>query len=304
MKVLVLGGTGFIGRSLCQRLLTMGAIVTTMSRSPAVKIGAQHHHIQASIGDSSALQSIIPSHDVVYHFAHTNIPAEAEKDWSRDLAENVLPAVGVAKACADAKCRLVFASSGGTIYGKPIQIPTPETAPTAPISAYGVSKLCIENVLRLGSLKFSLPVTALRISNPFGPFQSGNKGQGVIAAFLAAALKGKPIQIWGDGSVVRDYVYIDDVVDALIMAAEKSNGFNVYNVGSGIGRSINEIILGIEEVTGRPLARTYTSSRTLDVPISILCVKKIRDDLSWRPNLDFIKQLSKTYDALTLREEI
>lgn len=297
MKAAILGGTGFIGLNLCRRLIRDGWSVTTFGRSDLESGGPDHIHVQGDFADSGALRNIVKSCDVVYHLVHTNTPAGSEADWSCDIAENLVPSIALVKICAAAGCRLVFASSGGTIYGKQALTPIPETATTMPIGAYGTSKLCIEHFLQLGHLRHGLAVTSLRVSNPFGALQRSDRGQGAIAAFLGAALKKEPIQIWGDGSVVRDYVYIDDVIDAFVLAANISSGYNVYNVGSGVGRTLNGIVAAIEQVTGQRLERSYTAVRSIDVPVSILDISKIRRDLGWQPALDFERQISQTYTA-------
>jgi len=297
MKAVIFGGTGFIGLNLCQRLIHCGWSVTTFSRANLQPGTPDHTHVQGDFTDAGAVLKAVGSCDVVYHLVHTNTPAGSETDWSRDIAENLVPSIALVEACAAAGCRLVFASSGGTIYGKQALTPIPETATTIPIGAYGTSKLCIEHFLQLGHLRHGLAVTSLRVSNPFGALQRGDSGQGAIAAFLRATLKKDPIQIWGDGAVVRDYVHIDDVIEAFVLAAGISSGYNVYNVGSGVGRTLNDIVAAIEQVTGQRLARSYTAVRAIDVPVSILDISKIRRELGWQPALDFERQISLTYAA-------
>jgi UDP-glucose 4-epimerase len=182
------------------------------------------------------------------------------------------------------------------IYGAPKEIPTPETAATEPITAYGIGKLMIEKYLALYERQWGLGYRVLRVANLYGPFQRADKGQGLIAALLARALRGETIEIWGDGSVVRDYVFVDDVVDALQAAAIDDSGERIFNVGSGKGRSVREIITSIEAQLGTRLAIEWKPGRPIDVPVSILSNARSRDVLGWKPATLFEEGLRRTIE--------
>jgi UDP-glucose 4-epimerase len=191
--------------------------------------------------------------------------------------------------------RLVFVSSGGTVYGVPAAVPIPETAPTEPISAYGLQKLAIERYLALFRRKHGLDSVVLRVSNPYGPLQRARRSQGVIAAFLEAGLRGEALEIWGDGTVTRDFVFIDEVVEAMLLAAVHSGGSRVFNVGSGQGLDINTVADDVEKVLGRGrLERIHHAARPADVPVNILDVSRIRDEMGWQPRTSWIDGLART----------
>lgn len=198
--------------------------------------------------------------------------------------------------CNDAAVRkIVFASSGGTVYGQADGHPIPETAPTHPISAYGVGKLAIEKYLSLYHHLYGLEYLALRVANAYGPRQSVLKRQGVVAAMLDHALAGKSLEIWGTGEVVRDFVHIDDVVTAFLWAATYDGPHSVMNVGSGVGRSINQVASDIEAIAGTAeLARTYRAGRAADVPVNVLDISLITRETLWRPRLTWLDGLQDT----------
>ena len=137
----------------------------------------------------------------------------------------------------------------------------------------------------------------MRIANPFGPFQAGYRKQGVIAAFVQQALNGEVLEIWGDGEVVRDFVYIDDVVGAIADAAVYEGPHRVFNVGQGTGRSINQILTDIETVLDRgAIEKRYRPSRLADVPVNVLDIRLIRREIGWQPREDWLSALRATVD--------
>lgn len=165
-------------------------------------------------------------------------------------------------------------------------MPIPESHPTNPLCSYGITKLSIEKYLDLFNHLYGLNYTVLRIANPYGERQRLQASQGAVAVFLGKILRGEPIDIWGDGSIVRDYIYISDVIDAL-MASLKETEEHIFNIGSGHGHSLNEILDVIERVTGRSSIRQYLPARSFDVPESVLSIEKARKILGWEPKIDF-----------------
>jgi UDP-glucose 4-epimerase len=195
--------------------------------------------------------------------------------------------------------RVVFVSSGGIIYGNARQIPTPETAPTEPICAYGISKLAIEKYLALFDHLHGLDYRILRITNPFGPFQTALKNQGVIAALISRALNGEPVEIWGDGSVVRDFVFVEDVVDALEAAAIDQSSERIFNIGSGQGRSLRDVIAEIRHLPRLELKIQWKPGRPLDVPVSVVAIDRAISCLGWTPKTPFVTGLERTFEWLS-----
>jgi UDP-glucose 4-epimerase len=219
----------------------------------------------------------------VLHFIGSTIPQSSMNDIHYDIETNVLPTVNLLELMRNNPGqRLIFASSGGTVYGIAHQNrPLVETDANEPISSYGVSKLMIEKYIRLFGHNFGLPYTILRFANPYGESQYVGRPQGAVSVFLHKALRGEEIVIWGDGSVVRDYVYEADIASVVpkILDSDCTNG--VYNVGSGKGTTLNELIQHIFENTGITCHVTYDNFRKFDVPYNVLDATKIYQDTGW-----------------------
>jgi len=190
--------------------------------------------------------------------------------------------------------RIVFLSSGGTLYGRSAIVPTPETAPTEPITAYGISKLMIEKYLALHEHLNRADYRVLRVTNPFGPFQTTIKNQGLVAMLIARGLADEPIEIWGDGSAVRDFIYVDDVVDALELASRDQSNLRVFNVGRGEGHSLREMVSRVEVRLGKKLKLVWKDARPSDVPVSIVSNVRAREALGWEPKTPLDEGLDQT----------
>ncbi len=293
---IVLGGGGFIGINLCQRLVAAGFCVRAFGRRslfPEQLRGAEWY--QGDFTDAAALATALETFDVVFHLIHSTTPQSANHDMPGDVQGNVMSSLAMLDLCRKLEVRrVVFVSSGGTVYGLPQTIPTPETAPTDPISAYGISKLAIEKYFALYERLHGLDYRILRVTNPYGPFQVPIKNQGLVAAMVSKALRGEGIEIWGDGSVIRDYAYIDDVVDALMAAASDHSEGRVFNIGSGEGRSVRDVIAAIERALGKKLAVDWKQGRAADVPASIVAIERARDLMGWVPKTPFDRGLAET----------
>ena len=298
LKIAVIGGGGFIGTHLCNALAREGARVAALGRSrldPAA-LDRAVAWTRCELSDVARLSACLAGADVVYHLASTTTPPLAEADPAGDVAGNVVPTIRLMEVAArEGVRRLVFVSSGGTVYGVPAAVPIPETAPTEPISAYGLQKLAIERYLALFRRKHGLDSVVLRVSNPYGPLQRARRSQGVIAAFLEAGLRGTALEIWGDGSATRDFVYIDEVIEAMLLAAVHDGPSRVFNIGSGQGLSVNAVADDVERVLGRgPLERIHHAARPADVPVNILDISLIRDEMGWRPRTPWLDGLERT----------
>jgi UDP-glucose 4-epimerase len=299
LSCVVLGGGGFIGTNLCRRLAASGHRVHAFGRRclfPDDLDGVEW--FQGDFTDAGSVAAAIEGFEIVFHLIHATMPQPANLDMAGDLQNNVVPSIALLDLCRRfAVKRVVFVSSGGTVYGCPQQIPTPETAPTTPICAYGISKLAIEKYLALYQYLHGLDYRVLRIANPFGPFQTTLKDQGVVAALIARGLSGKPMEIWGDGSVVRDFVFVDDVVDALAKAAvSDQGGERIFNIGSGRGRSLREVIAAIEDLLGTGLRIEWKAGRAIDVPVSVVAIDRAREGLDWAPATSFESGLEQTIE--------
>jgi UDP-glucose 4-epimerase len=188
---------------------------------------------------------------------------------------------------------LTSAVAGCDVVFHLIQATTPHS-PTDPITSYGIIKLTIEKFLALCEHLHGLSFRVLRVANPFGPFQLPAKAQGLVAMLLSRAMRGQSTEIWGDGSVVRDYVFIDDVVDALQAAAVDTSAERIFNIGSGRGHSVREVIAAVEAALGAPVPIEWRPGRAIDVPASVLSIGRARGFLDWAPKTEFAEGLRQT----------
>jgi UDP-glucose 4-epimerase len=292
---IVLGGGGFLGVNLCRRLVSSGWRVRAFGRQCLFLEALEGvEWYQGDFTDPSALASAIASCDVIFHLVHATTPYSANLDMTADL-QNVASTIALLDISRDLGVkRIVFVSTGGVVYGQASQIPISEAAPTEPIAAYGISKLAIEKYLALYQHLHGLDFRVLRVANPFGPFQVAAKNQGIIAALISHALDDEATEIWGDGSAVRDYIFIDDVVDAMEAAAADRSDMRIFNIGSGRGRSLREIIAAIETQLDRKLDLIWKPARPIDVRTSVLLTERAREVLGWVPKMSFEDGLRHT----------
>lgn len=298
---LVLGGLGFIGRHTALALARRGKRVTVVDRMPPpldfeAEFGAAFEGLslvfrQAEIA-SVDWDDLLESVDVVHHYAWSTIPQTANDDPLGDLDQNVRSSVRLLEALRRFPGkRLVFASSGGTVYGRLNQTPVPETHHFAPITAYGVSKASVEMYLGFYRACYGLDCRVARISNPFGAGQDPRRPQGAASAFVFKAMAGEEIAIWGDGSVVRDYIHISDLAEGLISLAEApaelSGNPPVFNIASGVGISLNDIIETLTGHLGVSPSVRYQPGRAFDLPVSVLDITLAKERLGWSPRFSF-----------------
>ncbi|KIQ32132.1 hypothetical protein RT97_13905 [Variovorax paradoxus] len=287
-KVLVLGGKGFLGRHLSELLLAEGASVRIFDRArshPADQESACKHLevIQGDFVEGHGLSQALDGVDLVYHLVSSTVPSGSNANPIEDVSSNLIGTLRLLDMMRYSGVkRIVYASSGGTVYGNPRSLPVPEAHPLQPISSYGVVKVAVENYLHLQSELNGLTANILRISNPYGMHQNRIGAQGVIATFVRKLMNNEPIEIWGDGSVVRDYVYATDVARALVLAGQRSQS-GVFNIGSGMGHSINEVLRLIREQTGLDGEVRYLPHRRFDVQRTYLDIERARVELGWQP---------------------
>jgi UDP-glucose 4-epimerase len=294
----VLGGGGFLGTNLCRRLSASGHRIRAFGRHcwfPEDLRGVEW--FQGDFLDPCSVSAAIESFDIVFHLIHGAMPQAANLAMAADVRQNIVPSIALLDLCCKLGVkRVIFSSSGGTVYGRSLVVPTPESEPTNPICAHGISKLAIEKYLALYEHLHSLDFRVLRITNPFGPFQIARKGQGLIAATVERGLSGQPIEIWGDGSIVRDFIFVDDVMDAFEAAIADRGASRVLNIGTGEGRSLREAIAAIERLLGVRLRIEWSAGRPIDVPVSIVAIERARATLGWTPKTPFETGLAATIE--------
>jgi UDP-glucose 4-epimerase len=297
---LVLGGGGFIGRHVALLLAQAGHRVTVVSRA------SSGFGFPTTVADRVAWKivdlttadwdDLVAGADVVHHYAWSSIPASANANPMGDLLVNVGITLGLLDALKRrGGGRVVFASSGGTVYGRLRTVPAHEDDPLAPITAYGAGKATAELYLKLYREMHGLDCRIARIANPFGAGQDLSRGLGAVTTFLHHYLSGQEIVIWGDGEVVRDYIHISDVTSCLftLSCSPRLSNF-VFNVGSGVGTSINQIVSQLEGLTGCPLEVKRIGRRKFDVPVNVLDIERARNVLDWSPKLSFMQGVERT----------
>lgn len=253
-RVLVIGANGFIGSHLVEALAQAGHIVTAFDRYRVDNIPSIAN-VKAIAGDflsNSDLEKAVAGQKYVFHFLSTTTPATAENDPTFDLRTNVAQTIELLQLCVDASVEhFYYASTGGAIYGSQGKTHYYESDPARPVSPYGIGKLTIENYLGYFQAKHGLRSTAFRISNPYGGRQKVNRRQGLIPIALRQIAVGEPVLRFGDGEMVRDYIYIDDLVQMIAQVAGNDARHSVYNLGSSHGYSVNEVFAALRDVTGK-----------------------------------------------------
>ena len=301
MKALVIGGNGFIGTNLITALKEQGVKVRVFDRY-ASKSGSNDDNVEYIIGDlgnHGALNEIVQGMDWVFHLAYTTLPKTSNDDPIYDVRSNLVDTIQLLQECGKVGIKkFVFISSGGTVYGVPQNIPIKESHPAEPICSYGITKLAIEKYLHLFYHLYRLDYVVLRLSNPYGEGQNPNAKQGAIGVFLGRVAQGESINIWGDGEVVRDYIYIKDAVDALIQGAKykaDDDKPRIFNIGSGRGYSLNELVNVIQATVDLPVNVEYFPARDLDVSANVLDISLAQKKLGWHPSTELVDGIAASW---------
>lgn len=299
LKTLVLGASGFLGKNLCAHLSNAGDGVRAFCRSlPGETWSARDQTIEWRIGDFSRpedLRGALRGCELVFHLIGTTTPGSSNRSPSEDARDNIVGTIQLLDIMRDEGVpRIIFVSSGGAVYGDPSKVPIPETATTDPISAYGISKLAIEKYLALYHRLAGIDYRILRIANIYGEGQPLNRSLGAVGIFLDRAFRNLAVEIWGDGRAVRDYVHVEDVCRSLLLAREYAGPLRIFNIGSGQGLSLNDLLDRIEKQIGRKIPRRYLPARSGDVSISVLDIALAREVLGWMPRISFADGLRRT----------
>ncbi|RPE66428.1 UDP-glucose 4-epimerase [Pacificibacter maritimus] len=296
LPCLVIGASGFIGRNLVETLTQQGIAVRAMTRSGEPFL--DHPLVEFVKGDMSDINSYVDHLQGIgscVQLCTTTKPGSANKDISFDITSNLIANVQLLEKLSDlGNIKFVFISSGGTVYGDPAYVPIDEKHPTEPKSSYGITKLAIEKYISMFVGQKKLDATILRVSNPFGKFQPYNDGQGVIATFLWRIMNDEPIEIWGDGTAVRDYLHVDDVCASIIHALQYRGDQTVFNIGQGQGLSLTQIIEGIEKTLGKSAKVSYRPGRATDVRTNVLDCTLAHQEMNWAPQTEFHEGLENT----------
>ncbi len=296
LRCLVVGGGGLLGQAICAALMQCRASVVGFGRTVPDVGNTDATWVRGDVGDEEALRAVLARQDVLIHLVGTVEPEKSNQEPLADLAANAGTTITLMRAAHDAGVRrIVFASSGGTVYGPSAAERIPESAPTDPISAYGVSKLASEKYIAAFGRLYGIKHAVLRIANPYGPRQPHTRRQGMVAVAVRRALNSEAFEIWGDGSVVRDFIFIDDVARAFVDVIAYEGPETVFNVGSGIGLSVRDAAEYIYRACGAdPSLITFHPGRPADVPRNVLANDRMVRETGWRPTVDWAEGIERT----------
>lgn len=295
----VFGANGFIGRHLTRALVARGHRIVCFGRNFPTDFQDEFAHQvemrQVDLHDDiEAHRKLLGITHVVQLINSSNAAIGNDKVLS-DIQNNVIPHVNFINSCiATGVNSFIFISSGGTVYGEPKIVPIPEDHPTLPLNSYGLTKLSTEQYLRMLCRGTAMGYTTLRIANPFGPGQLGIGGQGLIGTILQKYHQAQPLTIFGDGLSERDYLYIDDTVDAIVRAIEHEPLNDVVNIGSGKGRSILAVLEAVEAALGSSIGREHIAGRATDTPSNVLNSAKAERLLGWQTTTPFMHGVAQT----------
>ncbi|UOX93088.1 NAD-dependent epimerase/dehydratase family protein [Amycolatopsis sp. FBCC-B4732] len=298
--VTVIGANGFLGTPLVNQLIRLGATVRAFDRystTPRHEMSENTTVFQGDLMSRSSLAAAVAGAQDVFHFLSVTSPRDSAHDPVIDIATNVTAGVELFSLCSDAGVeRVLFASSGGTVYGTSAP-PHGEECPRSPVSPHGIGKVSLENYLQYFHHQRGLPSVSLRISNPYGPGQKPRKLQGIIPIALRAARDGVVLPQFGDGSMVRDYLFVDDLM-TMILNVWRGHRHDAYNLGSGTGTALHEVFEVIERVTGRTLLLRNEPSPPSFVRASVLDTSRYVEEFGDSRRTSLEDGIRRTWEAV------
>lgn len=302
LKCLVLGANGFIGSHLVDSLVDSGYEVRAFDRYPDSRTRfIKNEKVELFAGNflnRNDLARAVKDIDYVFHFVSTTTPATSENDPKIDIETNIKMSVELFQECErQGLKKVIFPSSGGSVYGKYADNADENTLPQ-PISPYAIGKLTIEHYLRYFAAKYGLNRVVYRIANPYGERQAMNAKQGVIPIFLQQIKEGQPITVLGDGSMVRDYIYVKDVADMIVSSFEQAKK-DTYNLGSGKGSSINELIEAIKEAIDKDFEVKHKENKmTTFADKTVLNTERFTSEFGIKPKVGLKDGIQTTWEYI------
>jgi len=285
LRILVLGGQGFIGRNLIEELYDKNeVIIVDRYKCKEIELNNCSYFTQ-DINNVDSWEYLLDNIDVLYHLASSANPLTSTEDILSDIKSNICGTVQILQAAVKKGVKkIVYPSSGGTVYGEAIYSPIDEKHPTNPACTYGIAKLAIEKYVQVFHKMYGIDYCILRFANVYGRYQTSNT-QGAINIFMRKLMADEAIEIWGDGSAVRDYINVKDAVDALMLAGMRSSSEKIFNVGSNKGMTVEEIVIKIASCLKKTANIEYKKSRGFDVASNVLDCSLIKNVYGFEPKI-------------------
>lgn len=301
-RCIIFGGGGFIGSNLAEALVDKNYKVTVFDKLYFNRFNLKDfidkiEIIEGDFFNKQDIKKALKDKDIVIHLVSSTVPENSNQNPIYDIETNLISSVNLFTECiANNISKLIFISSGGTVYGIPQKIPIKEDYYGHPICSYGIVKKTIEDYLFMFNKLYGLDFYIFRLSNPYGIRQSPKVSQGVIPVFLYKTMRKEKIEVWGDGSVIRDFIYIKDAVECIVKSLTINSSERVFNLGSEKGYSINDILRIISEVTKIKPEVNYLPARNIDVPINILDSSLARKTFNWKPKTSLKTGIKNLYN--------
>lgn len=283
MNILFIGGAGFIGSSLVKRFLSNEKYKVFVIEPEFANVsrldGLDVNIFRMALDNVDGVEHILVSNkiNVVVHLVSTLIPGSGYDDFNNEFKNMIFPSIKLMEICAKENVKFVYFSSGGTIYGnRSTMQPFVETDEMAPISYYGWSKQMMENSILFKNRTENLRYLIVRPSNPYGHGQNLHGKQGLVAVAIGKILEDKPVEVWGDGSAIRDYIYIDDLAKVFYQLIDKDVCNETVNLGSGRGYSVNDVLAFLKIITKKDFKIVYENARPMDVSNMVLDTEKMQ----------------------------
>ena len=305
MNILILGAAGFIGTNLANELAKnknnkLKLVDTKMEYFNTIQsVSSNVEYVVSPLDDNCDFERVLNGQDVVYHLVSTTVPSTSNMHISNEITSNITFTISLLEGCVKNHIKkVIFISSGGTVYGNVDKTPINEDCATNPITSYGVQKLMIEKLLYLYNCVHGLDYRIIRLANPYGPYQRPNGILGAVSTFTYKALKGETITVYGDGSVERDFIYIFDAIKAIITVASNKSTYKIYNVGCGHSTSIKNLLLCIERTLGKKIRVEYTPTRKVDVSKNYLDVTRYESEFGGIESISLEDGVRKTAEFM------